>query len=167
MQNRWFKSTGKGAKVPVIVSPADGHCVPLHTVKDEVFSTGILGEGVAIVPTSGEIYAPVDGVVQTVAETKHAVSITADSGAEILIHCGLDTVSLRGESFSTFVSVGERVTPGKLLLKFDPALVKSRGYDTVTPIVVVNAADFTLSLPDGETDVRRGEPLIRLGKKQG
>ena len=165
MQNHWFK--GKGAKVPVIVSPADGRCVPLGTVKDEVFSTGILGEGVAIVPTTGEIYAPVDGVVQTVAETKHAVSITADCGAEILIHCGLDTVALRGEGFSAFVSVGERLTPGKLLLKFDPALLKSRGYDVTTPLVVVNADEFSLSLPDTESDVRRGEPLIRLEKKKG
>ncbi len=167
MKNHWFKSTGKGEKVPVIVSPADGQCVPLSTVADEVFSTGILGDGVAIVPSSGEIYAPVDGVVQTVAETKHAVSITADCGAEILIHCGLDTVALGGEGFSTFVSVGERVMPGKLLLKFDPALVKERGYETTTPIVVVNAAEFALSLPDGTRDVRRGEPLIRLNKKQG
>ena len=167
MKNHWFNNKGKGEKVPVIASPADGQCVPLSTVADEVFSTGILGEGVAIIPASGEIYAPVDGVVQTVAETKHAVSITADCGAEILIHCGLDTVALRGEGFSTFVSVGERVMPGKLLLKFDPALLKSRGYDVTTPLVVVNAADFTLSLPDGALAVRRGEPLIRLHKKQG
>ena len=167
MKNHWFNHKGKGEKAPVIASPADGQCVPLSTVTDEVFSAGILGEGVAIIPASGEIYAPVDGVVQTVAETKHAVSITADCGAEILIHCGLDTVALRGEGFSTFVSVGERVMPGKLLLKFDPALLKSRGYDVATPLVVVNAADFTLVLPDGALAVRRGEPLIRLHKKQG
>ena len=166
MQNHWFKNTGRRDKTPVIVSPADGQCVPLHTVKDEVFSTGILGEGVAIIPSSGEIYAPVDGVVQTVAETKHAVSITADCGAEILIHCGLDTVALGGEGFSTFVSVGERITPGKLLLKFDPALIKSRGYEITTPVVVVNADAFSLSLPDAQASVRRGEPLIRLKKKQ-
>lgn len=164
MKKRWFGASEGREKGPVIVSPADGKRIALADVEDEVFSAGILGDGVAIVPDAGEIYAPVDGVVETVTETKHAVSIAADCGAQILIHCGIDTVALRGEGFEVYVSVGERVTPGKLLLKFDPALVRARGYAITTPVVVVNASDFTLSIPSGER-VHRGEPLIRLTKK--
>ena len=165
MQNNRIKHSRPRSHEPVIVSPADGKIIPLHEVEDEVFATGILGGGVAILPDVGEIYAPVDGVVATVAETKHAVTITADSGAQVLIHCGMDTVALRGEGFDMFIEAGERVTPGKLLIKFDPALIRSRGYVLTTPIVVVNDEEFDLSVSEGER-VRRGEPLIRLTKKQ-
>ncbi len=164
MQKNLFRGSGKRERTPVIVSPADGKIIPLSEVEDEVFSSGILGDGIAILPDSGEIWAPVDGVVSTVAETRHAVSITADCGAEILIHCGIDTVALRGEGFETYVSAGERVTPGKLLLKFDPARVLASGYAVTTPVVVVNASEFTLAITDA-TRVRRGDSLIRLTKK--
>lgn len=164
MQKNLFHGMGKRERTPVIASPADGKIIPLSEVEDEVFSTGILGEGIAIIPDSGEIYAPVDGVVSTVAETRHAVSITADCGAELLIHCGIDTVALRGEGFETYVMAGERVTPGKLLLKFDPARIRASGYAVTTPVVVVNATEFALTMTDAAR-VRRGEPLIRLTKK--
>ena len=164
MQKNRFRHARPRSGETVIVSPADGRVVPLRDVEDEVFSTGILGKGAALLPESGEIYAPVDGVVATVAETKHAVTITADGGAQILIHCGIDTVSLRGEGFDLFVSEEERVTPGKLLLKFDPARIREAGYALTTPIVVVNDSDFTLSIAES-TEVRRGDPLIRLLKK--
>lgn len=164
MQNNRFKRSRARSNEPVIVSPADGKIIPLDKVEDEVFSTGILGGGVAILPDAGEIYAPVDGVVATVAETKHAITITADSGAQVLIHCGMDTVALRGEGFDLFVAAGERVTPGKLLLKFDPALIREKGYALTTPVVVVNDEEFMLSISTGDR-IRRGEPLIRLTKK--
>lgn len=164
MQKNWFRNSARRERELCIVSPADGKKIPLSEVEDEVFSTGILGQGIAILPDGGELSSPVDGVVESVAETSHAVSITADCGAQILIHCGIDTVALRGEGFDPFVSVGERVTPGKLLLKFDPALIRARGYSLTTPIVIVNAEEFTLNIPDGDR-IRRGEPLIRLTKK--
>lgn len=164
MQKNWLKKTREPSSKAVIVSPADGKIIPLSEVEDEVFSAGILGDGIGLLPDGGEIYAPVDGVIATITETKHAVSITADCGAEILIHCGIDTVGLRGEGFDLFVSVGERITPGKLLLKFDSSLIQNRGYATTTPIVVVNSDAFELSFPAGER-VRRGEALIRLSKK--
>ena len=165
MFKKQFGFSRERSHKPVIVSPADGKIVPLGEVEDEVFSSGILGQGVAILPDNGEIYAPVDGVVATVAETKHAVTITADSGAQVLIHCGMDTVSLRGEGFELFVAAGERVMPGKLLLKFDPALIRSRGYALTTPVVVVNEEEFELSIAEGER-IRRGEPLMYLNSKQ-
>ena len=164
MQKNLFRGARSRERAPVIVSPTDGKCLPLSEVEDEVFSTGILGEGVAILPESGEICAPMDGVVSTVAETRHAVSITADCGAEILIHCGIDTVALRGEGFESYVSAGERVTPGKLLLRVDLSRVAAAGYATTTPVVVVNASEFALA-PTDAARIRRGEPLIRLTKK--
>ena len=164
MKKKIFGRREEKGRRPAIVSPADGRIIPLSEVEDEVFSGGILGEGVAIVPDGSELYAPMDGVVQTVAETGHAISILADCGAEILVHCGIDTVALHGEGFTPFVAVGERVTPGKLLLKFDPALIRKRGYALTTPVVVVNASEFSLSMA-GQGQVVRGEPLIRLTKK--
>lgn len=149
---------------PVIVSPADGRRMALSEVEDEVFSEGILGEGVAIVPDGSELYAPIDGVVQTVAETGHAISIVADCGAEILLHCGIDTVGLHGEGFMPYVTEGERVTPGKLLLRFDRDRILSHGYALTTPVIVVNASEFSIEPVDKER-VQRGEPLIRLTKK--
>lgn len=159
-----FSKKAARERTPVIVSPADGRLIALREVEDEVFSAGILGEGVAVVPDGGELYAPVDGIVVTVAETKHAISITADCGAQILIHCGIDTVELRGQGFEPFVAAGDRVTPGKLLLKFDPALIRTHGLSPATPVVVVNADEFSLSITEGAS-IRRGEPLIRLSPK--
>ena len=166
MQNNRFGASRRRSHEPVIVSPSDGKIIALENVEDEVFSTGILGQGVAILPDSGEIYAPVDGVVATVAETRHAITITADSGAQVLIHCGIDTVALRGEGVDLFVAAGERVTPGKLLLKFDPERIRGRGYALTTPIVVVNNEEFSLTLTQADR-VRRGEVLMRLKKKEG
>ena len=148
MQKRLFRGGRSRERAPMIVSPADGRRIALSEVEDEVFSAGILGEGVALLPEVGEIYAPVDGVVSSVAETRHAVSITADCGAEILIHCGIDTIALRGEGFESYVSAGERVTPGKLLLRVDLARLAAAGCSATTPIVVVNASEFVLAPTD-------------------
>ena len=164
MQKNRFHHSRPRSGEPVIVSPADGRVLPLCDVEDEVFSTGILGKGVAILPDGGEIYAPVDGVVATVAETKHAITLCADSGAQVLIHCGIDTVSLRGEGFELFVAEGERITPGKLLLKFNPNRIREAGFALTTPIVVVNDEEFVLSIT-ASARVVRGEALIRLMKK--
>ena len=99
----------------VLTSPADGKLLPLPLVEDEVFSAGILGEGMAIVPDSGEIYAPCDGVVDAVFDSRHAVSMTADFGAELLIHCGIDTVELKGEGFVLSVGQGDHARHGAAL----------------------------------------------------
>ena len=151
----------------VIYSPADGKILSLSLVEDEVFSAGILGDGVAIVPTTGEIFAPCDGVVDAIFDSRHAVSMTSDFGAELLIHCGIDTVELKGLGFELAISQGCHVKRGELLLRFDPNLLKERGYYTTTPVIVVNADSYVLE--KAETGpVRTGESLMRLlPKKEG
>ena len=148
----------------VIYSPADGKTMPLCLVEDEVFSAGILGDGLGIVPTTGEIFAPCDGVVEAIFDSRHAVSMTSDFGAELLIHCGIDTVELKGEGFQLVISQGCHVKRGELLLRFDPNLLKERGYYTTTPVIVVNADSFVVERAE-PGPVRTGDVLMRLVPK--
>ncbi|MBR6343251.1 MAG: PTS glucose transporter subunit IIA [Selenomonadaceae bacterium] len=124
-----------------LVSPLQGTVVALADVKDEVFSSGILGKGVAMLPSKGELRAPVDGVVTMVPDTKHAVSVMDASGAEILMHIGMDTVKLNGQYYETLVKAGDKVQKGQLLIKFDLDSIKAAGYDVTTPVVITNSDD--------------------------
>lgn len=166
MSKFFGKRTHEKANEHTLASPADGKVLPLEKVEDEVFSTGILGEGIALVPETGEIFAPADGVIATVFETKHAISMVTDFGAELLIHCGIDTVELGGEGFSVFVGQKDRVTEGQLLLRFDPALLRKKGYSVTTPIVLTNGEGFSVS-PVAKGNVRRGDALLSLSENTG
>lgn len=126
----------------VIVAPIEGNAISLEEVGDGVFSEGMLGKGVAIEPTVGRAVSPVDGTVSTVFETKHAVGLTSDNGAEVLIHIGLDTVKLNGKHFSTHVKAGEKVKSGDLLVEFDIEKIKEAGYPTVTPVIITNTDSY-------------------------
>lgn len=121
---------------------AKGKVVELKEVNDPTFNSGMLGQGVAIVPSEGKIYAPADGEIAMVFETLHAVSMTADNGVEILVHVGLDTVELKGEGFEGHVKAGDKVKKGDLLLTVDLDAVKEAGYDTITPMLVCNTDDY-------------------------
>lgn len=125
-----------------IVSPANGESVPLSEVSDAVFSQKVLGDGAAIIPEDGKIYAPVDGAVATVFETKHAIGLTSEDGLELLIHIGIDTVNLQGKYFTAHVESGQKVKKGDLLISFDQKAIQKEGYDIVTPVLVTNASDF-------------------------
>ena len=125
-----------------IVSPLKGQVIPLEEVKDEVFRTGILGEGIAVIPEVGEVYAPVCGVVETIFHTKHAMTLRGDNGAEILIHVGINTVELEGKHYDPQVNEGERVVAGQLLMKFDLDAIQEAGYDITTPVILANGADL-------------------------
>ncbi len=129
--------------VPEIGAPVGGKCVPLSEVKDPVFSQEILGPGVAILPSEGRIVAPCDGTVDTMFETGHAVSLTSTFGAEILIHVGLDTVNLKGSHYTVHASSGDTVKKGQLLIEFDREAIAAEGYDTITPVIICNGADYT------------------------
>ena len=102
-------------RTTVIASPVNGRAIPIKDVPDPVFAEKVLGDGCALIPSDGRIYSPVDGVVSTVAETRHAYGFSSDDGMEILVHFGLETVSLKGEGFKSLVSVGERVKKGDLV----------------------------------------------------
>jgi sugar PTS system EIIA component len=121
-----------------ILAPVDGQIVALDEVPDPVFSQRMMGEGVAVVPSKGNIHAPVDGTVILVAATKHAIGIRAKDGTEILIHVGLETVALNGSGFSLAVSEGERVTAGQVLMEVDWEYIRTQAKSTVTPIVITN-----------------------------
>jgi len=149
----------------VLVSPVSGLVIPLEQVKDDVFSVGILGNGTAVIPKSGELYAPADGVIANIPESKHAVAMTTDAGAELLMHVGIDTVKLKGEHFTPQVREGEHVKAGQLLLMFALDKIKEAGYDPVTPVVLTNGEAFAITPVTGE--VRAGDVLMSLRKKDG
>ncbi len=144
-----------------IYSPLNGRAVSLDRVPDEVFRGRVLGDGCAVIPSDGRIYSPVDGVISSVAETKHAYGITADSGLELLIHFGLETVALKGEGFNVHVVSGDKVKRGDLIAEVNMDLLRSRGIDVITPVLICEGAeDMTLSVYEGE--VKAGDTLITL-----
>ncbi|SFB16545.1 PTS system sucrose-specific IIA component, Glc family /PTS system sucrose-specific IIB component, Glc family /PTS system sucrose-specific IIC component, Glc family [Acetitomaculum ruminis DSM 5522] len=125
-----------------IYNPIKGRVIPLEDVPDQTFAQKTLGDGMAIIPGEGKVVSPVDGVVETLFETKHAIGITTDNDVEILIHIGLNTVELNGQYFESHVSEGDKVKKGQLLISFDMNKIKDAGYNTVTPIIITNIEDF-------------------------
>ena len=145
----------------VICSPLQGSALPLTQVKDEVFSQKILGDGIAVVPTKGELYAPADGTIESVFDSKHAISMVCSNGAELLMHIGMDTVQLEGKGFAPQVKNGDAVKKGQLLMKFNLDEIKAAGYDVTTPIVVTNGEKFAVQ-PVAEGTVAPGAALMKL-----
>ena len=135
-------------------SPLDGELVALSEVNDPVFGSGAMGRGAAIKNPKGKVYAPFDGEITVFFETKHAIGMKSDDGVEVLIHVGMATVKLNGEHFTAKAAQGDKVKKGQLLLEFDPEGIKAAGYETTTPFVVTNAADF------GDITVALGEKTV-------
>lgn len=129
--------------VLVLTSHMNGTAVPLDEVEDEAFSQKILGDGAAAEPSEGKLFAPCDGVIGTVFDTKHAVNMVADGGAEILMHIGIDTVKLGGKYFDAHVSDGQQVKRGQLLISFDIEKIRSEGYKLTTPMVICNSSEYS------------------------
>lgn len=146
----------------VIYSPIKGKAVELKEVDDAVFSEGILGKGVAIIPEEGKVFAPIDGTVTAFFETHHAVGITGENGSEILIHVGIDTVKLGGRHYSPKVTKGQTIKKGDLLLEFDIEAIKNEGYEVITPFIVTNSADYTDILSITGKVVQPGEAILKL-----
>ncbi|WP_112179776.1 MULTISPECIES: beta-glucoside-specific PTS transporter subunit IIABC [Paraliobacillus] len=143
-----------------IVSPLKGTVIELSEVKDEAFSTGALGKGLAIDPIEGILVSPASGTVSALFPTKHAVGITTDNGSEILLHIGLDTVQLEGKFFTTFVKQGDRIEEGQKLIEFDIVQIKQAGFSVVTPILITNKDDYKeISMTDKEK-INTGNHLI-------
>ena len=150
----------------VVTAPFSGTLVPLSEVPDETFASGVLGEGIAIEPSDGLFCSPVDGTVETIAETKHAIGFAADNGLEILVHVGLETVSLNGEGFEILVKEGDRVKAGQPVAKADLALIRERGLKTITSIVLTGGAD-DMELHCAEGIAAAGKtPVLTLTAKE-
>lgn len=155
-------ATGEGS----IVSPLDGKLIDLSEVNDEAFSAGILGDGMAVIPEKGELYAPADATIDTVFDSKHAISMVCDNGAELLLHVGLDTVKLEGKHFEPVVKSGDKVKAGQLLMKFELKALKKEGFDVVTPVIITNSADYQLNKASVGA-VTSGSVIMGLGKQEG
>ncbi|MBP3684578.1 MAG: PTS transporter subunit EIIC [Oscillospiraceae bacterium] len=148
-----------------ILAPLSGQAVPLEQVPDDVFSQKILGDGIAILPTDGKLYAPVDGEVASIAETLHAYGFTSEDGLEILVHVGLDSVKLKGEGFTPHVKEGDKVTAGQLVAEIDLKLLESRGVPTITPVLVCEGAeDAPMNTITGNVQAGKN-PVITLGEE--
>lgn len=119
-----------------------GTAILLSQVNDATFASEVLGKGIAVIPSKGEVVAPCDAVVETVFDTKHAVGLSTESGMELLIHIGINTVELNGKYFTSHVKNGDHVKKGQLLVSFDMEKVKAAGYDVTTPLIVTNSDDY-------------------------
>ena len=145
-----------------LASPLSGEIIPLSQVEDAVFAGGVLGEGLAIIPSEGKVYAPADGIISAVVDSKHAVGITTDTGVEILIHVGLDTVQLGGEGFTLHCKAGDKVKKGSLLLEFDMGKIKEAGFPVTTPVLVSNMVNFVSLKTTDKKQVKTGETLLTI-----
>lgn len=148
-----------------ILAPLTGKVIALENVPDETFAAGILGLGAAVEPSEGKVIAPADGTVGTLFETHHAIGLNLDNGAELLIHIGINTVELNGEGFTAHVSEGDRVKKGQTLITFDKELIASKGYNTVTPVIVTNADDYTDIKRIADGNVTLKDVLLELTKE--
>ncbi|EKF52364.1 beta-glucoside-specific PTS transporter subunit IIABC [Lactococcus garvieae] len=153
-------TVSKRANGEHISTPLEGKVLPLAEAKDPAFAAGVMGKGVVIEPTVGEVYAPFDGKVMTVFPTKHAIGLISDQGTEVLIHVGIDTVQLEGENFEAFITQGQNIKKGDLLLKFDIAAIEEAGYSTQVPIIVTNTSDFIDIVPTEKVFLHKGEELL-------
>lgn len=146
----------------LIASPLNGKVIPLTDVKDKAFSSGAMGQGVAIAPAEGKLYAPESGTITALFPTKHAIGVTTDTGAQILIHIGMDTVQLNGKFFTAHVTQGAQVEKGELLIEFDIAQIEKAGYSLNTPVIITNSDQYNLIAPTEEKTVKANQTLITL-----
>ena len=144
-----------------VVSPLAGQVKPLSQATDPVFSSGVMGQGVVIEPSQGELVSPVNGTVTVLFPTKHAVGIVSEEGVEMLMHIGMDTVSLDGKGFEAHVEQGDKVVVGQQLISFDMDVIKKAGLVTETPVIITNQDDFQADVEgDLPRDIKRGDVLM-------
>ena len=136
------KNLSNSAKELIFTCPINGKVIPLEEVPDETFASGVLGGGVGVRPAEGKVYAPFDCTVAAVFDTKHAIGLETKDGVEVLIHVGLDTVTLNGEPFTVHVETGDAVEEGQLLAEFDMEQIKAAGLETVSPIIITNPGQY-------------------------
>lgn len=141
----------KSKKQFSINSPLNGECVALSEVNDPTFANELIGKGIAVKPSEGKLFAPISGTIKTVFATKHAITMTSDDGADIILHVGLDTVKLDGKHFNVLVKDGDAVEAGDLLMEFDLEAIKKAGYDVITPMVIANCDQYDFEYKIGKT----------------
>lgn len=147
-----------------LCAPVSGTVKALSDVPDKTFAEKVLGDGAAIVPEEGKVYAPADGTVANIMDSKHGIMFVTDSGAEVLIHIGLDTVNLKGKYFKSYVSDGDKVKKGTLLVEFDLEAIKREGYNLITPMVVTNISDYikAVCMEKENTAINAGDKFLTV-----
>lgn len=161
-QTEGAENTETNGKAITLYSHMNGTAVKLEDVEDEVFSQKILGEGAAVEPSEGKLYAPCDGKIDSVFDTKHAVNMVSSEGVEILLHIGIDTVKLGGQYFEAHVSDGQEVKKGDLLISFDMDKIKAAGYKVTTPIIIGNTDDYASVEPVAQNSVSAGDMILKI-----
>ena len=161
-QTEGAENTETNGKTITLYSHMNGTAVKFEDVEDEVFSQKILGEGAAVEPSEGKLYAPCDGKIDSVFDTKHAVNMVSDDGVEILLHIGIDTVKLGGQYFEAHVSDGQEVKKGDLLISFDMDKIKAAGYKVTTPLIIGNTDDFASVEPVAQNSVSAGDMILKI-----
>lgn len=147
-------------KTGTLFAPVNGTCIPLEQVPDPVFAGKVVGDGVAFIYEDDTVCAPCGGVVTLIAETKHAVGLAGDDGAEVMLHIGMDTVNLQGEGFETLVKMGQRVKAGEPLVRLDRDFMKNRNIDLTTPMILLNAGNLDYQLSGFEGSTEKGKTIV-------
>ena len=165
----FFQNLFKGKEQPLfnaqpmtVLMPIEGSVMPLEQLPDEIFASGMLGKGCGIAPTGNTVYAPFDGTVTQIAETKHAVGMESTDGIELLIHVGMDTVEMNGKGFTTLVKQGDSAKAGTPLLKIDLNEIKAAGHPTETAVIVTNSDDLADVKLVKAGVIKIGEPLLAV-----
>ena len=148
--------------VNAIKSPISGKVIELEKVDDPVFSSGAMGKGIAIEPMDNKVYAPFNGTIEFIAETKHAIGLLSEDGVEVLIHVGMDTVKMQGRGFNVKTSVNSKIKAGDLLLEFDKNAIEKEGYSLITPVVITNADNYEDNVLCINEEVKNGREIINL-----
>ncbi len=161
--DKLFKTKDDGTIA--LAAHVKGKAVPLSEVSDPTFGEEIMGKGMAIYPEEGKVYAPCDGTIDLMFDTGHAVNIKSKDGVEVLIHVGLETISLKGEGFKTFKKNEDTVKKGDLLIEFDRALLLEKGFDIITPMVICNTDDYAEVKGITGKDVVPGDTVIEIRTK--
>ncbi|MCI7804694.1 MAG: glucose PTS transporter subunit IIA [Oscillospiraceae bacterium] len=156
------KSEKKKSQSITLYSHLNGKIVNLEDVEDEAFSSKVLGDGIAVEPAEGKLYAPCDGKVDMVFDTKHAINLVSSEGCEILLHIGIDTVKLNGEFFEAHVSDGQEIHRGDLLITFDIDGIRNAGYKTTTPMIICNTDDYSEVVAAASGSISAGEKIIEI-----
>ena len=152
------------AEAVTVTSPLEGRAVPISEIPDPVFSTGVVGDGIAIEPASNTVVCPADATVVTAPDSGHAFGLKLDSGVELLIHVGIDTIELGGKGFDVKVKAGDHVSAGQPLVVFDPTVIDEAGYSKITPVLVTNGFDYSNVTGIPADDVTTGTPVITVVK---
>ena len=147
-----------------LYAPLNGRAVPITDVPDPTFAEGLLGDGIAIIPTDGRVCAPTDGTIETIFDTGHAVCMKSNTGVEILIHVGLETVGLNGGPFRIHCKNGDSVRRGQLLIEADLGAIQAAGLPIITPVLVCNVDDYSTIETFGGQDVPNDDVIISVAR---